>query len=34
VDTAWVVTFESGRIVDVLLFLEPGDALRAVGLQE
>jgi ketosteroid isomerase-like protein len=33
-DTAWVVTLEGGRIVDVVLFLEPSDALRAVGLRE
>ena len=32
--TAWVVTLEAGRIVDVVLFLEPNDALKAVGLRE
>lgn len=32
--TAWVVTLEAGRIVNVVLFLEPNDALKAVGLRE
>jgi ketosteroid isomerase-like protein len=32
--TAWVVTLEAGRIVNVVLFLEPNDALKPVGLRE
>jgi ketosteroid isomerase-like protein len=32
--TAWVVTLEAGRIVNVVLFLEPNDALKAVGLRK
>jgi ketosteroid isomerase-like protein len=31
--TAWVVTLEAGRIVNVVLFLEPNDALKSVGLE-
>ncbi len=32
--TAWVYRLEAGQIVHVVLFLEPNDALKAVGLRE